>query len=292
MSAPTPSPTVAFLGTGTMGAPMVRCLRAAGLPVRAWNRDRRKAEALADSGAVVAGSPAEAAEGADVVVTMLFDTDAVLDCVGAAAPAEGTVWLQMSTVGTDGAQRTVELARELGLVLVDAPVLGTRKPAEDGALVVLASGPEEARDRVAPALDAMGSRTLWLGEAGQGSRLKLVCNAWVLSVTAGVAQSVAMAEGLGLDPRSFLDAISGGATDTPYAHAKGANMLDHEYPVSFALSGARKDAALIAEALRQAGVPDRHTAAVLQTMDDAVARGTDASAVDVGAVVEGLRPRT
>jgi 3-hydroxyisobutyrate dehydrogenase len=137
----------------------------------------------------------------------------------------------------------------------------------------------------------MGSRTVWLGEAGQGSRLKLVCNAWVLSVAAGVAQSVAMAEGLGLDPQAFLDAIQGGATDTPYAHAKGAAMLAHEYPVSFALSGARKDAGLIAEALAEAGVPDRHTAAVAQTMDEAVARGTDAAGVDMGALVEGLRPR-
>jgi 3-hydroxyisobutyrate dehydrogenase len=285
-----PTPTVAFLGTGTMGAPMVRRLRAADLPVRAWNRSRGRAEALADTGATVAGSPAEAADGADVVVTMLFDADAVLESVRSASPARGTVWLQMSTVGVEGAARTVELARELGLVLVDAPVLGTRKPAEDGALVVLASGPEEARERVAPVLDAVGSRTLWLGEEpGLGSRLKLVCNAWVLSVTAGVAQSVAMAEGLGVDPQAFLEAIEGGASDTPYAHAKGANMLAREYPLSFSLAGARKDAGLIVEALAAAGVPDRHTAAVAQSMDEAVARGTDADAVDLGALVEGLR---
>ena len=174
-----------------------------------WNRDPAKARALTDTGAEAFDSPAEAADGADVVVTMLLDADAVLDVVRQAAPAAGTVWLQTSTVGLDGADRTVAAARELDLVLVDSPVLGTKEPAEKGALVLLASGPEEVRPRLDPVLDALGSKTLWLGEAGAGSRLKMACNAWLFAVTAGVAQSVALARGLGLDPRDFLAAIEG-----------------------------------------------------------------------------------
>ena len=284
----TTSPVVAVLGTGTMGAGMVRSLRRAGLPVRMWNRDPAKARALSDTGAQAYDSPAEAADGADVVLTMVFDVDAVDDVIRRAAPAAGTVWLQASTVGVDGVQRTVETARELDLVLVDAPVLGTKEPAEKGALVVLASGPEDARERVAPVCDAIGSKTLWLGPAGAGSRLKLVCNSWVFMVTAGVAQAIAGARALGLDPRDFLAAIEGGPLDAPYVHVKSGLMLDGEFPPSFALSGAAKDARLIRAALAGAGVSDRLTAAVLETMDAAAERLPDPSGVDLAALIAGL----
>jgi 3-hydroxyisobutyrate dehydrogenase len=283
-------PRVAVLGTGTMGSGMVRSLRRADLPVRMWNRDGSKARALTDSGAEAVGSPAEAARGADVVLTMLLDADAVIDVIRQASPAAGTVWLQCSTVGVDGADRTVEVARELGLVLVDCPVLGTKEPAEKGALVLLASGPEEVRDRLSPVFDALGSKTLWLGDAGAGSRLKMAANAWLFMVTAGVAQSVALARGLGVDPHDFLAAIEGGPLDAPYAHAKAALMLAGEYPVSFGLTGAAKDARLIRTALQQSGLSDRLTAAVLETMDAAADRLPDPAAVDMSALLVGLEP--
>lgn len=284
------TPTVAFLGTGTMGAAMVRQLRRADLPVRAWNRNRERAEPLAEVGAEVCDSPAVAVAGADVLVTMLFDTDAVLDVVRSAAPARGTVWLQTSTIGLEGLRRTAELADQLGLVLVDSPVLGTRKPAEDGALVVLASGPGSARDLATPVFDAVGSRTVWLGEAGQGTRLKLVANSWVLGLTTVLAQAVALAEGLGLDPQAFLDAIEGGASDTPYAHVKGAAMQARDYPVAFGLDGALKDAGLIVAALDEAGVPSTVGEAVRGVLAAAAER-VDAGSADMAAAVEGLRPR-
>src|SRR3954469_11066482 len=167
------NPVVAVLGTGTMGAGMVRSLRRAGLPVRMWNRAAEKVQALTDSGAEPRPSPAEAVDGADVVLTMLFDADAAIDVIRQAAPPAGTTWLQCSTVGVDGAERTAAVADELGLVLVDCPVLGTKEPAEKGALVMLASGPERTREQLAPVLDALGSKTLWLGDAGAGSRLKM-----------------------------------------------------------------------------------------------------------------------
>lgn len=282
------NPVVAVLGTGTMGAGMVRSLRRAAIPVRMWNRDGDKARALTDTGAEAFGSPAEAAEGADVVLTMVFDADAALQVIRDARPAEGTVWLQCTTIGVEGADRAVEAARELGLVLVDAPVLGTKQPAEEGKLTVLASGPDDARDRVAPVLDAIGQKTLWLGEAGKGSRLKMAANAWLFMVTAGAAQSIALARGLGLEPEDFLSAIEGGPMDTPYAHVKGANMIKGDYPVSFGLTGAAKDARLIREALRTAGLSDRLDAAVVETMDAAAERLGDPGAVDLSALIEGL----
>jgi 3-hydroxyisobutyrate dehydrogenase len=282
------SPVVAVLGTGTMGAGMVRSLRRAGLPVRMWNRDPAKAQALTGTGAEASGSPAEAVEGADVVLTMVLDADAVVDVITKASPPPGTPWVQTSTVGVEGAQRTVDTARELDLVLVDAPVLGTREPAEKGALVVLASGPEEVRGRVAPVFDAIGSKTLWLGPAGAGSRLKLVANSWVLMVTAGVAQAVALARALDLDPQDFLAAIEGGPLDAPYVHLKSDLMLRGEYPVSFGLTGAAKDARLIRAALASSGVSDRLTAAVLETMDVAADRLPEPEGVDLAALIAGL----
>jgi 3-hydroxyisobutyrate dehydrogenase len=285
-----PGPEVAVLGAGTMGSGMVRSLRRAGIPVRAWDRTPAKAEPLREVGAVIAGSAAEAADGAGVVLTMLFDGAAVRDAIRQAAPAAGTVWLQTSTVGLRDLEELRRVADELGLVLVDSPVLGSRQPAEEGTLVVLASGPDEARERVEPVLDAIGSRTLWVGEAGQGTRLKLVCNSWVLTLTVGIAQSVALAEGLGVDPRSFLAAIAGGGTDTPYAHLKGGAMIERSYPVAFGLAAARKDAGLIVEALRTAGIDDRLGTAVFDILSTAADRVPDAAAVDLAAAVEALRP--
>jgi len=286
------NPVVAVLGTGTMGAGMVRSLRRAGLPVRMWNRAAEKAQALTDTGAEALGSPAEAVAGADVVLTMLFDADAAVDVVTRAAPAAGTTWLQCSTVGIEGFERTATTAAELDLVLVDCPVLGTKEPAEKGALVLLASGPDRIRDQLAPVLDALGSKTLWLGDAGAGSRLKMACNAWLFMVTAGTAQSIALAQGLGVDPRHFLDAIDGGPLDAPYTHLKGAQMIAGEFPVSFGLSGAAKDARLIRAALQSAGLSDRLDAAVLETMEAATAALGDPAAVDVSAVIAGLTGRS
>ena len=249
------APTVALLGTGTMGVGMARNIAAAGLPLRVWNRTPAKAEPLADV-AKVAGSVAEAVADADVVVTMLFDGDSVAETMAAArgALSPGAVWVQSTTVGVEAADELGGLAADLGVAYVDAPVLGTKKPAEDGALVVLASGPASARDAVAPVLDAIGSRTVWVGEAGAGSRLKLAANAWVFTVVEGIAESLTLARDLGLDPRLFLDVVQGGALDAPYVQLKGAAMLDDELAPAFGLSNALKDVDLILAAADSAGV--------------------------------------
>ena len=248
-------PVVALLGTGIMGLAMGRNIARAGLPLRAWNRTTAKADPLRQDGATVTATATEAVEGADIVVTMLFDADSVTEAIAQAAPglAAGTVWLQTSTVGVEGNDRLAALAAEHDLVYVDAPVLGTKAPAEQGALTVLASGPDTARAVVAPVLEAVGARTLWVGGAGAGTRLKLVANGWVQTVTVGVAQSLRTAEAFGLDPALFLEAVKGGAVDAPYVQLKGAAMLSGSYEPSFALSGALKDAELIEDGARAAG---------------------------------------
>ena len=270
----TDQPTVALLGTGTMGAGMARNIAAAGIPLRVWNRTRAKAEPLAGAGVTVADTAAEAVRGADVVITMLFDTASVEAALTEARDglAAGAVLLQQSTVGVEGTDRLAALAAELGLVFVDAPVLGTKKPAEDGALVVLASGPEDAQARLAPVLDAIGSRTLWVGAAGQGTRLKLVANSWVLTVVEGIAEALTLAKALGVEPQQFLDVVKGGAMDAPYVQLKGSAMLAGDFAPSFGLDGAAKDAGLIVDAARAAGAD----VAVIEAVQQHFARALEA----------------
>jgi len=247
--------TIAVLGAGgTMGFPMARNLARAGFDVRGWNRSREKAEPLADDGAEIVDSPGEAVAGADVILTMLADADAVIEAMQAAMerePMDRAIWLQMSTIGEEGTERCLDLARGCRLTFVDAPVLGTRQPAEQGQLVILASGPTELREPLAPIFDALGQRTMWVGEAGAGSRLKLATNSWILAVVEGAAETLALAEGLGLDPQLVLDAVSGGSLDLPYLQMKGRAIIERNFEPSFRLALAAKDAALVDEAARR-----------------------------------------
>jgi len=244
----------AVLGTGIMGQGVVRTLLREGHEVTAWNRTRAKAEPLADDGATVVDTVLEAVAGVEVVVTVLFDGEAVLSVLRDATAASGTsadgpVWVQASTIGAADTARVVDLAAERGVPLVEAMMLGTKKPAETGKLVMLAAGAPDLLAQVQPVLDAMGAKTITAGESvGQGTALKLAANAWIASVTAAAAQSLALTRTLGLDPQLFLDAIEGGQADTPYAHIKGASMIAGEYPAQFALDGLRKDVSLMREA--------------------------------------------
>jgi 3-hydroxyisobutyrate dehydrogenase len=264
------TPRVALLGTGIIGRGMALNIAGAGIPLGVWNRTPGKAEGL---GAEVAASPGTAVEGAGVVVTILSDAAVVEAVIREAAPTPGTVWLQQSTVGVEGCDRLAKVADELGLVYVDAPVLGTKGPAEAGQLTILASGPEAARELATPVFDAIGAKTLWLGAAGQGSRLKLVANSWVLTVVEGVAESLALARALGLDPQQFLDVVKGGAVDAPYVQLKGAAMLSGDLDAQFPLWGAAKDARLIEEAGREAGVDLALIAAARKHFERALADG-------------------
>ncbi|MGA4843345.1 NAD(P)-dependent oxidoreductase [Streptomyces sp. G45] len=248
---------VAVLGIGTIGAPVARNL-AGRFAVTVWNRTRAAADALAAvDGIEVAETPADAVAGADVIVTVLKDGPAVTEVMEAAAPglAEGAVWAQLSTVGVPAADDLAHLADRHGLVLYDAPVLGTKQPAELGRLVVLAAGPRAQRGRVEPVFDAIGSRTLWVAEeSGAASRLKLALNGFVFALNHGAAESLALAEGLGVDPALVVEAIAGGPLDSPYVQAKAAAMLAGDYATSFSVDNAVKDTRLVVDAAAAAGV--------------------------------------
>jgi 3-hydroxyisobutyrate dehydrogenase len=252
-----------------MGLPMARNLARAGFDVRAWNRTAGKARPVQEDGGQVVDDASDAGRGADVVITMLADTDAVLGSVRPAleAAGDGVLWLQMSTLGERGTEQCLELAQELGAAMLDAPVLGTKAPAEQGKLVILASGDEALRERAQPIFDALGQKTIWVGEAGAGSRLKLVANSWVLTVVEACGEIIALAEGLQVDPQLFYDALEGGALDLPYLRMKGQAILERDFSPMFSLKLASKDARLVDESASRHGMdlPLFHTIAQRMT---------------------------
>jgi 3-hydroxyisobutyrate dehydrogenase len=245
---------VAVLGIGAMGHGMATSMLRAGIPTIVWNREPAATRDLAGLGAEVAESPADAARRASIVVTMVTDTDAVISIARdqgmLEALAPGAIWVQMSTIGVAGIERVAAMvaAERSDVILLDAPVSGSKDPAEHGQLTIFASGPNGARPRVARLFDALGQRTIWVGGVGAGSRLKLVNNTLVAFAAEGVATSVALAHRLGLPTETVIDAVGGGPLVSAWQAAKLARIAKGEFSAQFALSLALKDVRLALQA--------------------------------------------
>jgi 3-hydroxyisobutyrate dehydrogenase len=252
---------------------MARQLVASGLEVRVWNRSVEKARAV--EGASVCDTPADAAAGADFLLTVLSDGEAVEEVVsgGALDAFGGAGWLQMSTVGLAAHERLLAMAGDAGVSFVDAPVVGTKQPAEKGELTVLASGPRDVRKRARPVFEAVGARTIELGDAGEGTRLKLVINSWLVILVEALAETIAFSEAIGVDPARFLETIEGGPTGPPYAQLKGKMMLARKFDPAFSLALARKDARLVLEAAERHGFDAALVDVVARKMDEAISSG-------------------
>ncbi len=239
--------TVAVIGAGILGSAMTRNLVAAGLNTRVWDRSAAAVGPLGDAGAVVAPSAREAVRDADVVITMLPTADAVesviFDGGVADAFADRSVWAQMGTIGVEATRRNSDrlAAQRPSVLFVDAPVSGSKGPAEQGQLLILASGPTAAADRVSPVFDILGSKTVWLGEVGQGSLVKLVVNAYMSILIEGVAETMELADRLGIGHQELAEAIEGGPLDAPIADAKLHKMDRGDYAAEFPLEWALKD---------------------------------------------------
>ena len=273
----TATPAIAFLGTGRMGGPMAANLARAGFDVRAWDRTATRAGALADDGASLAASPAEAVRGAGIVITMLADrpaTEQVWNRLGGpTAPGSGLIWVQMATVGMEWTQRLADAAARSGVSFVDAPVSGSQGPAEAGQLTILASGPDWLREVLAPVFAVLGRATAWLGPAGHGTRAKLVLNNWLADLTETTAETLAFARQLGVDPASIVDLLDSTPLGSPYAVQKARSMLAGDFAPSFALKHALKDAELAAQAAQASGTELALTGALLPRWRRAAAAG-------------------
>ena len=250
--------TVTVLGAGIMGSAMTRNLVAAGLDTRVWDRSAAASGPLGAAGASVAGSAREAVQGAEVVITMLPTADVVesviFDGGVAGAFADGCVWAQMGTIGVEATLRISDrlAGQRPGVLFVDAPVSGSKGPAEQGQLLILAAGPAAAADRVDPVFDVLGRKTVWLGQVGQGSLMKLVVNAYMSILIEGVAETMELADRLGVGHQQLAECIAGGPLDAPIADAKLHKMDSGDYGAEFPLEWALKDVDL---AIGAAGGP-------------------------------------
>ena len=247
------SPKLALLGLGTMGRAMASSALRNGISTVVWNRDLEVATQMAGRGAEVALSPVDAVKGVDMVITMVTDTGAVSSIASDLGMLEalpsGCVWAQMSTIGVEGTATVSSIVEKErpDVVFLDAPVSGSKVPAEQGKLVIFASGSEQARPIVQPVFDAIGQRTVWLGPIGAGSRMKLVNNTLLAFSAEGVANSLALARRLGLDVRSVLDAFEGGPLISPWSEGKISRIAGNDYSPEFPLALALKDVHLALE---------------------------------------------
>jgi 3-hydroxyisobutyrate dehydrogenase len=250
---PTQEP-VAVLGIGAMGHGMATSALRAGIPTIVWNREPAATRDLAGLGAEVAETAAHAARRAAIVVTMVTDTDAVISIAQdqgmLAALSPGAIWVQMSTIGVAGIERVAAIVdvERPDVTLIDAPVSGSKDPAERGQLTIFGSGPEQARPRIAPLFDALGQRTIWVGAVGSGSRLKVVNNTWLAFAAEAVAASMALARRLGLDTEKVVDALGGGPLVSAWQAAKLQRIAEGDFSAQFALSLALKDVHLALQA--------------------------------------------
>ena len=245
---------VAVIGAGIMGSAMARNLAAAGLSTRVWDRAASATGPLADAGAVVAASARDAVRDAGVVITMLPSADVVesviFDGQVAEAFADGCVWAQMGTIGVEATLRIRDrlAAQRPGVMFLDAPVSGSKGPAEQGQLLILASGPAAAADAVRPVFDVIGRKTVWLGEVGRGSQMKLVVNAYMSILIEGVAETMELADRLGIGHQQLAEVIEGGPLDAPLADAKFHKMDRGDFAAEFPLEWALKDVDLVIDA--------------------------------------------
>jgi 3-hydroxyisobutyrate dehydrogenase len=280
---------VAVLGTGTMGSAVVHRLLGAGATVHIWNRSPGPARDLAALGAQVHINPREAVNGAPVVVTMLPTGDAAREVMvgrGAIeAMAPGAVWAQMGTIGmaATAVLGAAVAVRRPDVRFVDAPVSGSRAPAEAGELLVLGSGPESAKDVVLPVLSALGRRTLWLGAAGAGTRMKLVMNTWLAFEVEAAAEAAALADHLGIGADVLADALTESPLVSRLAASKLLKIQDGDDQPDFSLGWALKDLELAESVAAPGGLPV--ATAIAQRwrgLADSGAAGLDVSAARLG----------
>jgi 3-hydroxyisobutyrate dehydrogenase len=288
----TSEPTIAFLGLGRMGLPMAMNLVRAGFHVRVWNRTLSRTRVFAAAGGVPAATPADATRGADIVITMLADGPAVRAAMerpegGLDGAAPGQVWVQMSTVGVEWTRALSGLAAAYKVSYVDAPVSGSEGPARTGDLVILASGPAHVHDKLAPVFGALGRSAVWLGEAGAGTRAKLVLNNLLVDLVEATAEALTFAERLELDPADIVELLRATPLGAPLAVQKAQVMLAGDFRPAFALKHAIKDAGLAVDAARERDTELALTEALLPRWQRAADAG---HADDDLAAVYAMRP--
>jgi len=237
---------VGFLGLGIMGKAMAANLLRHGFRVTVWNRTLSKCDELVAMGATVGETPAAVVakckytiamlSDPDAAISVVFDKDGVLEQIG-----EGKGYVDMSTVDAATSCKISEAVKQKGGAFVEAPVSGSKKPAEDGQLVILAAGDKALYDDMVPAFDILGKRSFFLGEIGNGAKMKLVVNMIMGSMMNAFSEGLCLADKSGLSPQTLLDVLDLGAVANPMFKMKGPSMLQGSYNPAFPLKHQQKD---------------------------------------------------
>lgn len=235
-----------FLGLGIMGKAMAANLLQAGLPLTVWNRSTGKADSLISQGAKLAQSPAEVVAESDITLAMVADPEASLAlCFGkdsvldGMAPGKG--YVDISTVSPATVVRIAKAVTAAGGRYLEAPVSGSKKPAEDGTLVFLCGGDEQLYNDAGPAFDVMGKKSFFFGEAGNGAKTKLIVNMIMGTMLTALGEGLALSRQSGLNPDDLLTVLTEGAMDNPMFRLKGPQMVQQQYPTAFPLKHMQKD---------------------------------------------------
>jgi glyoxylate/succinic semialdehyde reductase len=270
---------IGFIGLGIMGSAMAANLIKAGFKVTVWNRTADRCAVLAGLGCAVADSPRAAAECSDVVIAMMADPRAVLSVrdgadgvIAGLKPGAG--YLDMSTVDAETSQESARMTHQKGALFLEAPVAGSRKPAEDATLTIMAAGDRALYDTALPALEAMGKKILFLGDVGNAARMKLANNLVMSGMLTALCEGMALASGSGLDTAQFLEVLDSGAVSNPMFRLKGPQIAaNSEFPTAFPLKHMQKDLRLALRLAEEIGQPLFVTAAVNELYKKAVAEG-------------------
>lgn len=251
---------IGFLGLGIMGNAMVMHLVRGGFEVTVWNRTGERCQVAVEAGARQGGSPAEVVAESDVTFAMVSDPDAALSLcfdkdgvLEGMAPGKG--YIDVSTVDPNCACRIAEAVRGVGGRYLEAPVSGSKKPAEDGNLVFLCGGDESLFQEAGLALDLMGKKSFYLGEAGRGARMKLVVNMIMGTMMSGFAEGLSLGEKLDLEMTDILEVLTQGAIDNPMFRLKGPQMAAGSFSTAFPLKHMQKDMRLALQLGDECGQP-------------------------------------
>jgi len=285
---------IGFVGLGIMGSAMAANLVKAGFKVTVWSRSSDKCRPLVAAGACAADSPCAVAAASDILFAMMA-TPAAVEAVRDGADGiiagllPGRGYVDMSTVGAETSLESARLAHEAGALFLEAPVAGSRKPAEDGTLTVMAAGDRELFDLSLPALEKMGSKILFLGETGNAARMKLANNLVMGGMLTALCEGLALASGSGLDTAQLLEVLDSGAVSNPMFRLKGPQIAaNREFPAAFPLKHMQKDLRLALRLAEEVGQPLFVTATVNELYKAALAEGLGDA--DFAAVSRVIRP--
>lgn len=241
-------PAVAVLGLGAMGHAFAANLLKKGFTVYGWNRTPGRGDDLVSEGLVQRETAAQAVSDAQVIIAMLTDGDATLAAIRAIAPScpQNATFCQMGTIGIQETADAIALIETLrpDMLYLDAPVSGTKAPAENAQILVMASGDQQRAGAAQQVFDAISRGTQWYGDAGNSQKMKLVINAWLISMMQGVAESMQLAKQFGFTPGQLWETLDGGPLAAPYVKGKLEMIRKEDYTPQMQLQHALKDARL------------------------------------------------